>query len=712
VGDDTDFYDPTDTVIDSARAALDADDAGVLYTQLARMTAVNESDINSRCPLSFQTALHLAAGAGETGVVKLLLECGADLEVVDEGGELPLHKAAEAARRGVLRVLLMHGANIDAPRQTDGATALHLAAYTGHGDVCSLLVGEGADLEARTPKGQSALHFAAISGYLHETNAIDWLVRLGADVDAQDHLGWTPLLHAIMTYQPRVVHKLCTLGAQIALADVGGNTALHHAMHYGHEDIVETLLRHGADPHAYNREGLRAMDILSRDENYETNSKNGKLKWSGKQQRPLNQLMVPYRYWLVAPVFPALTLFGPYFRPDYSHKLKVWEDRVIATVKSGALGLVAYVRRHWHTFFGVFLLDSNNMSPYHRFTQKRLMEIEEFNDLQTLGGDFEGDVWLYDMGDPEYELLKSFSELQRAVYLGQVWLADQLLSDGYVRGAEPPNSAEADTAQVLIPSSGADNRGMLRHQGAMVHLEVVDRNGSTPLMMAARAMHLDMMRVLLKYGAKTDASDKHGWTPLMTSAQLGDVEGIKELLANGAFADFANPVDKKQTALMLAAAQGHLSAIILLVLGGADLDRPDAHGLTSLNYAFSQRQEAVVKWMSNMGATMRLVCLSFLLPFLLPLAPCCRTSWPSSLSSFCVRRASSNSCASCVSCVSSCLAAVTKRVCTGFRAIACRLYRPLSCVVVCLSGVVVSCGMTDGMATGDWRCAGKTDTRV
>ena len=72
------------------------------------------------------------------------------------------YATSEAGRRAVVRVLIEHGALIDAPRHrysvfllywykvqiltpeelrhSDGATALHLAAYTGHGDVCALLV--------------------------------------------------------------------------------------------------------------------------------------------------------------------------------------------------------------------------------------------------------------------------------------------------------------------------------------------------------------------------------------------------------------------------------------------------------------------------------------------------------------------------------------------------------------------------------------------
>ena len=70
--------------------------------------------------------------------------------------------------------------------------------------------------------------------------------------------------------------------------------------------------------------------------------------------------------------------------------------------------------------------------------------------------------------------------------------------------------------------------------------------------------------------------------------------------------DFANPVDKKQTALMLAAAEGHVDVMATLVRAGGDLDRADSEARTPLNYAFSRRHGAAVAWLQNKGASMRL----------------------------------------------------------------------------------------------------------
>ena len=60
-------------------------------------------------------------------------------------------------------------------------------------------------------------------------------------------------------------------------------------------------------------------------------------------------------------------------------------------------------------------------------------QVEEFNDKKTEGGDPSGDVFLFHMGTPEFERLKSYTELQRAVPTYSLPAADPLLEDGIWR---------------------------------------------------------------------------------------------------------------------------------------------------------------------------------------------------------------------------------------------------------------------------------------
>lgn len=77
------------------------------------------------------TALHFSAGRGHAAIVKMLIKAGADKDGLSAGFGAPLHVAAEKGHWEVMRVLLEAGANLDS-RRLDGRTPLFLAAQNGH----------------------------------------------------------------------------------------------------------------------------------------------------------------------------------------------------------------------------------------------------------------------------------------------------------------------------------------------------------------------------------------------------------------------------------------------------------------------------------------------------------------------------------------------------------------------------------------------------
>lgn len=92
----------------------------------------------------------------------------------------------------------------------------------------------------------------------------------------------------------------------------------------------------------------------------------------------------------------------PFMRSDVTHKLCKAEGACKLWARGRVNALAKYLRRGWGTFFQHNIADSGwGLSGHDRFTQRRLSEIEEFYDMQTPGGDHQGDVWLYDMGKPE-----------------------------------------------------------------------------------------------------------------------------------------------------------------------------------------------------------------------------------------------------------------------------------------------------------------------
>ncbi|KAI8496903.1 hypothetical protein Bbelb_255580 [Branchiostoma belcheri] len=71
-------------------------------------------DVNQRMPWGGGTALDWASWHGQTGVVELLIQHGADMEARNSYGETALHVASRRRQTGVVELLIQHGADVEA----------------------------------------------------------------------------------------------------------------------------------------------------------------------------------------------------------------------------------------------------------------------------------------------------------------------------------------------------------------------------------------------------------------------------------------------------------------------------------------------------------------------------------------------------------------------------------------------------------------------
>ena len=128
------------------------------------------------------TALHWAAIHDHDGIVKILTDAGANLEVGTRiGAHTPLHVASREGSSAALEALLVAGANVHVLNAV-GVTPLHLAALAGTTDAISALLTRGAQVDSREPEyGRTPLMLAAAAG---RTRAVTLLLQHGADVGA------------------------------------------------------------------------------------------------------------------------------------------------------------------------------------------------------------------------------------------------------------------------------------------------------------------------------------------------------------------------------------------------------------------------------------------------------------------------------------------------------------------------------------------------
>ena len=160
-----------------------------------------------------------------------------------------IHQAAMDGDLTTVRKLLeQNPALLEARDEDEGVTPLAYAAGFGHMEVLEFLVARGADVNARDPRGLSALHLTAYTGQLQ---ALRFLIAKGADVRAKGPSGMGPL-HLAVRESPEIVRALVEAKADISARNDYGNDALALAVRAGALDVVRALVEAGADVNAAN----------------------------------------------------------------------------------------------------------------------------------------------------------------------------------------------------------------------------------------------------------------------------------------------------------------------------------------------------------------------------------------------------------------------------------------------------------------------------
>jgi ankyrin repeat protein len=100
-------------------------------------------------------------------------------------------------------------------------TALHIAADSGHCDICEILLyhGEMTNINARTSSMRTPLHLACIKAHL---NVVELFIQEEADLNCLDNEQNSPLHYASMHGHPVIVKKLIKAGAKLGTKNIRG----------------------------------------------------------------------------------------------------------------------------------------------------------------------------------------------------------------------------------------------------------------------------------------------------------------------------------------------------------------------------------------------------------------------------------------------------------------------------------------------------------
>jgi len=189
------------------------------------------ADIRVRCTNGNTTLLHCCYPRPESlPCLRLLLDAGADIDAQDDSGTA-LHRAAQMGEIAQTHLLIERGADVNVVAARSGMTPLMCAASNPatEPELLDLLLDADADIEARSLRGETVLFYAARSG---NSRVVERLLERGADPCAKNDLGQMPLevhqTHPRRFYRNTRPEIAADLAAIEALLIVAGTSRAEH----------------------------------------------------------------------------------------------------------------------------------------------------------------------------------------------------------------------------------------------------------------------------------------------------------------------------------------------------------------------------------------------------------------------------------------------------------------------------------------------------
>ncbi|HZT44198.1 MAG TPA: ankyrin repeat domain-containing protein [Chthonomonadaceae bacterium] len=573
-----------------------------------------------------------AVNAGYVDAVKDLLEEGADADT----RQIPPDSHFRAKD---LCYLILH-AGAQPPLTSQYPTALLLACRNGNYDVIKLLLEHGAQANARSisPALQNSLKSPNVAvspsqpllaliynstdfahgisprqkqlrrAYEQWMDGIRLLLAQGADVNARDISGETPLVGAAYTGNRALVQLLLDHGADIQIQDASGGTALTGAISSGNPDLVQMLRLHGAK--------FRQVDLVTA-----ARTGNPRIVRMLLSRNADVNVKTPDG---VTPLMAAVDAQNP----EIVRLLLAQGADVNARDTQGETVLIRAVQNTRADIVALLLARGADVHARDNKGDPVLLDALGTYGVQKGRADIVSlllargaDVCARGANGQTALLLAPFAgaDLQCARIIHMLVSRGADVNARNRFGLTPmielaglflqtPRSAKTDTPvdqdlrksmQILLSHGAVVEAGSLidlakeqnplsvpRFSYLIAQCKDLNRrskSGETLLTWAVRQSSPKIVALLLKQGADVNAKNAAGQTPLLEAAALDRSEIVPLLLAKGVDVNARSPLG--ETALMLAAEVNDVATVRLLLQHGADARVHSASGQTAVNYA-------------------------------------------------------------------------------------------------------------------------------
>ena len=218
------------------------------HVGILKILIENGADINFKTD-DGQSLIEIASERDYPYLAELLISKGVDVNCRNKNGKTPLLIAVEKKNNRVIETLILNGADINIEVGLDKSLIIE-AIWSSWSNVVGALISAGINVNSEVKNGSTALAYAAGWG---RTKVVEILISCGADVNLENEYQETPLFRAMIDNgNLKIVNLLVSAGAKIDSCNENKTTPLMLAAKRGSIEIVEFLVANGANVNAKN----------------------------------------------------------------------------------------------------------------------------------------------------------------------------------------------------------------------------------------------------------------------------------------------------------------------------------------------------------------------------------------------------------------------------------------------------------------------------
>lgn len=541
--------------------------------------------INTRDPRLGYLALTAASKCGSLRVVQALLNAGIELGPsrnhpddgestdgsaededlehwyigalpVDNVSDTPLIAAADEGHIGVVKLLLQYGAN---PNFTSRVTSpMEAAAGNNQVDVMRVLLSAGASPHALGPP--SPLTAAAREGH---TEATQLLLSAGVHPDREGQCT-SPIIEAARFGHTHIIRMLLAAGANPGIAKGNGlnhTTSLIEATKSGHLGSIKALIQAGANVCGASHSSTPLREAII---NGDTPAIMFLLRPGESNRRELSPFGEEYILHMAASLGNAETV--DFLLAQGLHVNSQDSTNTTPISRAAAVGNVPAVRVLLAHGAGVHLASAAGYTP--------LVNAACCGNVETIR-------LLLDVGaDPNVTTDEAHTPLLKASLCGNGDAARELLD----HGADPCVSDRHHRTALSHAAGSTDEMTVRALLAAGADANVVDEMGWKPIDYAVIRPHVGILAALIGSGQHARSlTDIYFPLALRVAIGNGDEKSVADLVRRNTPLD--QPDQMGRTPLMFAVIQGRAAMVELLVGSGADMNYTTSTGETALMYA-------------------------------------------------------------------------------------------------------------------------------